>query len=326
MRARLQSRYHEALEPRVVLTLDKLSAAIKNVALFFRRQAGMRIPPTNMPLICLRCIKELALPLPVYATVVTLKEMARCEMRYEDWDEGSVTKVTQLSFPAAQLAALLVVAAKLLYPFDDVVRRPLAADEPGAMAVDWEAWMKVVQGSSREEKRRAKKSMTYARAMKVDEGEAINMTQAELDQYMEWYATNWTSDEIDARGREAEFRKDLLTMFPAPKTSSTPEAPDIDNMEQDSVKRIRAVMGSMKPREPASAGESVSRPGEYYTRWRSEEDLDQYSRSLCEEVGKVVGVSMARLIRAVFYVEGRLIKWSSEAGTHERSTGQASRE
>ena len=159
MTIRLPSNYKKALEPDVVLRYDKLLDVIADVALEYQHNVGIQFPTINFPLICLRCVKELALPLDVYPTVGRLAALLDYNFMFPDMQLAKYLRKTEV--PMAQLAALLVVAAKLLYPFDGKPRTPRRATEPAALTVDWDRWVEIM---SEQPKGRmsSKKSLGFA--------------------------------------------------------------------------------------------------------------------------------------------------------------------
>lgn len=325
MTVRLPATYKSVLEPKIILQRDKLQKAITDVALEYQHNIGIRFPPINFPLVCLRCVKELALPLDMYPSVARLARLVNYNFTFPDMEHTRYARKTSL--PMDQLAALLVVATKLSYPFDGKPRVPKSATEPAALVIDWAKWNEIMSGQpeknrskSRKSKRKSSKSgkpFGFAEAMAVKESDVMNMSRDQMDKYLDWYGQVWTSNEVIAHEKDAEFRKEMLAMFPVDTSKEAePWGEGVQDVEDDLITaRLQAVMASLKIREPVSdadADHGINRPGSYYKQWRREEDLTEYGKQFAEAVSKLVGVSLERLIRVVFQTEMKLRVWIKE--------------
>lgn len=103
-----------------------------------------------------------------------------------------------LALPEAQLLALIVVATKLLFPFDELKRYPTSASEPAAQVLDWKLW-------AHTQKQFDKKPSAGGRLPKgneilVNDNDVFKMTTQQLDDYMDWYENSW----LDSRGMDRE--------------------------------------------------------------------------------------------------------------------------
>lgn len=107
-------------------------------------------------------------------------------------------KATHLLMPEVQLMSLVVVATKLLFPFDDVDRYPESAKEPTAQRVDWKVWTE----AQKQFEARATEGGRIGKGNEilVNEKDVFNMTASQLDEYMDWYEKSW----LDVRGRNYE--------------------------------------------------------------------------------------------------------------------------
>jgi RNA polymerase I-specific transcription initiation factor RRN7 len=339
MLSRLPSTYHSSLDPSVLLTEAKLWHTTTHLIRQYQRDFGIAFPPLNWRLHLYRSMTDLALPLPVYQAAKRLGSLLGWDFTYPsptaDTGREQERKRTRIvDFPEAQLVAVLVVAVKLLYPFDGVARFPERADEPAAVVLDWDVWSKVTgdyeKTVARQRQKRSGRSMSYEEAMKVSEDDVLGMSEDMLDAYLEWYGSAWTDkdDTVTERGRDKEFRRYLLNTFPVDDLServgqqemqSEEEADEEDlAREKAKMRRVKKVMESMVPRNAVPDNDEgdgqgqLMRPGMGYRRYRSKNELTGYAKDFYGAAAKFIGFDLDMLIRAVFLTEVKLEKWMVE--------------
>lgn len=94
--------------------------------------------------------------------------------------------------PEAQLASLVVVATKLFFPFDNEKRYPRSSDDPAAQVLDWDIWVKAQK--TYELKGTSQGGLSRTDAIETTEADALQMTEQQLDDYMDWYDKMWIAD------------------------------------------------------------------------------------------------------------------------------------
>ncbi|EQL35081.1 hypothetical protein RJZ56_007577 [Blastomyces dermatitidis] len=142
MKDRLPAAYHYALDTKNVPTGDQLHRAIASLAVFYRKEFGVRIPPLNAPLMLFAYMKQLSLPLEPFPAILNrLQHLAGFNFTYYPslcTAASSVSsaatpikgkpgaarrrkrrKFQSINLPEVQLVSLLIIAVKLFYPFDD---------------------------------------------------------------------------------------------------------------------------------------------------------------------------------------------------------------
>lgn len=324
MKERLMGTYQDALEPHTLLSHDRLQNAISHLVSTYRQPIGMAIPPMNFPLLCLRCVKSLALPLNVYATISRLAVMVGYKFEFPG-SRSRGENANVVNYPLAQLAALLVVAVKLLYPFDGITRLPFAHTEPAVTVVDWTVWMDQAKAS----KASAGSRLGYSQAIATEESDIMSMPKSHIDDYLDCYGDTWASEVISKYDKEADFKRGLLAMFPAKRTTPAPKSMTAAEADEDQTDHLEAVLRSLQIREPLPHGkqsksrEKVFRPGSYYKQWRKENDIESNARVFVEAVGSLVGISNHKLVRAVFATETRLQIWVREERKKEKAPTSA---
>lgn len=108
-------------------------------------------------------------------------------------------KITHLLMPEVQLMSLIVIATKLLFPFDDVERYPESTKEPGSQRLDWKNWLeaqKQFEALTNEGGRIGK-----GNELLVNEKDVFDMTALQLDEYMDWYEKSW----LDVRSKKCNM-------------------------------------------------------------------------------------------------------------------------
>lgn len=310
MRERLPPRYQQMLEPQDLLSPETLHQGILDTLAMFVKDFGMALPPLNIPLILYRWIKDLALPLEVFAGTQRLARALNVSGSFVPSE--AVTNVV-LRYPEAQLMALIVVATKLLFPIDNIQRSCRAATDLSALGLDWDQWLSLHNEKDKQEKR---EQLTFEQAFNISESKCFDAADEKLDAYLDWYGNNIASEEVREHGRtaqDADLRKTLFNMFPigseqgsATVAHSTSEqtSPKVSTPVRRIVLRERAVC-SADSRDNRGMGSS-------YRRYRHVEELSGPSKLLFEKAALLAGLSLESMVQAVFLTE-RKVQKSEEA-------------
>jgi RNA polymerase I-specific transcription initiation factor RRN7 len=136
----------------------------------------------------------------IYASVQNLQKVVDFTYRFPI---ASRKRDKHLALPEAQMIALVIVAAKLLFPFDELNRYPTSAQDPATQVIDWGHWAHV---QKQFEERTAETGK--GKEILVTEMDVFDMTNDQLDEYMDWYENSW----LDSRGTET--RPGLYSQFP----------------------------------------------------------------------------------------------------------------
>lgn len=84
---------------------------------------------------------------------------------------------------------LIVIATKLLFPFDDITRYPESAKEPTTQSIDWQLWAQVQRHFDQRET--ANGRIGKGNEVLINEKDVFNMTPSQLDEYLSWYENSW---------------------------------------------------------------------------------------------------------------------------------------
>ncbi|KAL1386596.1 RNA polymerase I-specific transcription initiation factor Rrn7 [Phyllosticta capitalensis] len=323
MRDRLPATYHNALEPSSTLTPTTLQKAVVDLFIAYAREYGMAFPPLNYPLVLFRYLKDLTLPLEVYPAVLSLANLVGYNFSFPEF--GTRRRLRPADLPEAQVASLVVVAVKLLYPWDAVERHPYSASDLGAMKLDWAAWTKASRHLSELTAPRGR--VNFERAIQTAESDVMRMEGKEVDDYLNWYEDMFIDESAEKLPRVDDFRKALFKMFPTGLPAGQEREPVPSGLEDDKLakaqeKRIRAVQGTLMPIEAvpkeAEDAERVRRPGSFYKRYREPVELEGTAKIFYETVAKQAGLTLKSLVKGVFFTERRLERWINKERKMEK--------
>jgi RNA polymerase I-specific transcription initiation factor RRN7 len=334
LRERLPGEFQVLLEPQTILRASGLHHRILELGTLLSTEFGMVIPAVNHPLLLYRWMQLLALPIEVYAATQRLATVLGMDFTLQLGGKMDSSRV--LRYPEVQLMSLLVVSTKLFFPIDDVERHPVSANDLSALKIDWTEWAAIhnrlqdgddpeVQNS----KDKTSHELSFPEAFQISESDCLTMGDDELDRYMDWYQENLTSENIREHGRagrDADFRRTLMRMFPTTTTQSprpTAVSPNIEGEGEgedtslapsisDTTHRLKQAQQSLRPRKiavSAAAGDGrheVARAGSFYRRHREVKDLDGPVRLLYTKAAELTGLSLESMTKAVFLTERKL--------------------
>ncbi|KAL4951473.1 hypothetical protein BDW69DRAFT_169995 [Aspergillus filifer] len=300
MKDRLPPEHIALLETTRLLKAEDLHNAVFDLLLYYQRQFKVQFPPLNTPVLIYRLIRRLALPVDVYPVTKRLQALIGFTFKYPTKIIG---RKKPLDKPELQLITLVVIATKLLFPFDDVERHPTSAQEPTVQAVNWEAWADIQKHFDNRDASAGR--IGKGKEILVNESDVLNMTPNQLDEYMDWYESSWLEN---SKGTDS-----LAAMFPISSTSKEDrqtESATEDNEEESLNWMLQMAPRYLKTREVINdPNADVPRPGSLYVRYRHESDLPDSARAFYEIAAKTAGVSAATLVRCVSQAEVQINKW-----------------
>ncbi|KAI9670971.1 MAG: Pol I core factor CF [Alyxoria varia] len=174
----------------------------------------VQIPCLNFRLLLYRYIARLSLPLEVFPAVERLSVLRDCAYTFP-----TPQKYMHLSeHPELTLVSLIVVATKLLYPFDKFRRSLADPSEPGATAVDWKTWNELYSknsgGSENADSHLQRENVQRDGSFDpttVSAKDVLGMAEHKIDEYMKWLqdALITTNEE-----ETSDFQNAVLKLFP----------------------------------------------------------------------------------------------------------------
>ena len=309
MRERLPPRYQALLEPQDLLPPSALHEEALVMLEAFNKDAGMSPPILNLPLVLCRWLRDLMLPVEIYAATQRLAEIV--DVRFEFTVSDFSGAKNNLQFPETRLMALLVVATKLLFPLDGVVRDVNTATDLSAICMDWKSWQ--TQLSARENAQARDTALSFEQAFDFAEADCLEDTDDRLDAYLDWYQESIASEDIRTRGKagkDADLRRALFEMFPLHSEQPRHGTAALNRKEGDLDTELQTVQGRGQSRglsNPSSSGGNPSM-GSQYRRFRSVDELSGVSKVFFERAAGLAGLSVEEMVQAVFAAERRLQK------------------
>lgn len=234
----------------------------------FHSDFGMLMPPVNYALVLHRWVQLLAIPLEAQVAALRLARMLRVDFHYVSASSDAIVLPNKsLRFPEVRLMTVLIVATKLLFPFDKIRRVPESSNHFAALKMDWERWQDIQKDSSISDEGNANSrndaKLSFVEAYNMTENDALALHGDRLDDYIEWCATHLASEELrdrtQAQRDDAVFRTALFETFPMrDKTFATASAGHVlrpsENRPADLGERDRTGEGAAEP--PAMAPQS----------------------------------------------------------------------
>ncbi|GAB7337086.1 hypothetical protein MBLNU457_g2487t1 [Dothideomycetes sp. NU457] len=301
MRNRLPSRYHDLLNPRVLLKMERLQTALADTIEYYGLFAGMECPPSNHRLWLYRFVRELHFPLEVYAATLRLADLLGVNFDHTN-DPTQRERLKALKPPENRLIILVVISVKLLFPLDGQDRMPRKPTELAVLGLDWTTWMQARRDLS-SAKTTNTEELSYNQALRTTDVDVMSMSEDKLDQYMDWYANAYVEEQPSEKRRnhsEIGFRKAMYRMFPISRPEMTDHIDDsalnpganlASTARQDeAIKTIQARLKPLRVLNDQAVEETyakITRPGDHHEQYRSPDDLTSTAKVLYEEAANV---------------------------------------
>ena len=325
----LASEYHRALDTTYLLKPADLQQAVYRMGIMYSTTLGIIIPPINHLLLLQQYIEALALPLPVYAAAKRLDKITEFTFSYP---AAPNMRHNALSYPEAQLMSLVVMASKLIFPFDShtVKRYSYSLSDPAALRFDWNTWLGARSKFDEEVRAMQLSKLESGKQMEISDLDILQMNDDELDEYMDWYQGMW----LNTQKTEEGIQKEILDMFPLQNRHelTTDELGVVLRNREAAIRslrdeRVKTVVGSLKARQAINeqaaldheieTGKRIMRPGEGYQQIRKPDELYGPARVFYAEAAKTACLSLNMLVRAVRAAEEKVDKWRKEKRREE---------
>lgn len=157
--------------------------------------------------------------------------------------------------PETRVLCVLLVGAKLFYSLDEVPRQCETNTEPASRTPNLKAWRRVIQVL-------LSKLQGVDIAAKTEPADVLNMKDASIDTYLDWYTKTWMSgSSVPSARATTSTPQGILDMFPVskPNDESNSEMPEAST--EDRLKTVQWLYSH--PSEPQRR--SNLRPGQEYT-------------------------------------------------------------
>ncbi|KAM5438832.1 hypothetical protein McanMca71_000656 [Microsporum canis] len=312
MKDRLPAIYHVAFETKNVPIGDQFHRAVADLVMLYYRGFSIEFPAINSSLLLFSYVKQLALPIEVFSAVKQLMKSVEFTYTFPKEVKG---KFRRIYLPEVQLMSLVIVATKLLFPFDDIKRYPRAPNEPAVQVIDWDRWAEAQ--STFDSRGISQGFLTNTAAMQATEKDAMEMTQQQLDEYMDWYDKLWLA------GKETKASNPFAEMFPTSRAGNVEASSQARQTEDEAVaEKLQTVLSNLRVRrviteeEASRRMEPILRPGCDYLRFRYENQLVDRARKFYDTAAKIISVSLETLVLAVYQTEGQIQSQKGKSGNN----------
>lgn len=197
-----------------------------------------------------------------------------------------------LDHPDILLISCIVFSTKLLYPFDGEERLPVSYRDPSSLQIDWEKWRELVRDATSE-------GLERRDINKLHPEDAWTMSDRKIDDYLDWY------EETKIKlGREAQ---ELRELFPPSQRRHQVSRRGLTEGEID--ERLKTAQSHIKSVAP-SLREFSMRTGDGHAVYRSVDDLPGTARAFYGKAAELSGMSLGKLVKAVYALEQSVNRWS----------------
>ncbi|KAF8477206.1 hypothetical protein BDZ91DRAFT_672662 [Kalaharituber pfeilii] len=291
MRQLLPGTYRKALQPLARLEQRRLQRTIQDLVVSYSTQFGITFPELNWPILTLKYIKGLGLPLEVFSAVKQLIKLKEISIKFDE--APRVKRHRGGDWPEQTLMSLVLIAAKLAWGLDGIKRMPEDNMEPAAIILNQKCWERFLAAN----KFKGDAIFDY-KDMNI-----LKIPGEELDAYMDWYERTWLSSEGQGKTKLSEH---LLSLFPTSQKSTfgdqqfVPEHSDLQD-----IKTLHANVEVVQKAETESEmglGTNIS-VGEHYPIWRLDSELPPHAMMLLDAASTLVCTSREYLCKSLRHME-----------------------
>lgn len=307
MKIRLPSTYHNAFSPYALLNLRRFYSSVANLQVAMEQMFSIVWPPLNVPVLLFQYLKHLALPIELYDATIRLGDRLGYDFVLYTTPNH---KLSMFDLPEARLISCLIVCVKLMYPFDNTKCYPRKLTEPAATGIDWNVWSRLVH-QKRDQGRGGEHRYTTERLTQVGENDVFSMSNHQIDQYLDFYLTNFMDEEYLQTKEAADgLQAALYNMFPVVSDGTISSQGLLKHHQYDEkLNFVKAVHSATKEVKVFSGEEhEPPRPGARYTQYSQENALPDHVRQFFEEAGRVAGLTIDMLLRCVQHIERKIAR------------------
>lgn len=209
-----------------------------------------------------------------------------------------------LDHPDILLVACIVFSTKLLYPFDGVERPPVSYRDPSSLQIDWTKWRELMRDAQSE-------GLERREINQLQPEDAWTMSDRKIDDYLDWYEKTQVK-----QGNETQ---ELTELFPLGHMRPQHPRPELTEAEID--ERLGTAQSYIRS-VPPEKGNWVKRAGDDHAIYRTAEDLPDLAKAFYGKAADISGLSLGKLVKAVYAVETRVYRWSNQERKAELEADQ----
>ncbi|KAK9433656.1 hypothetical protein V1505DRAFT_122312 [Lipomyces doorenjongii] len=136
MRQHLDVRYQDIFEPRNLPVPGLFHSFCGYITGILRERHKLTVEPPSHRLLLFRYVHDLFLPLEIYQAVVHLFSVLNVDFSFQTNRKPKRGDI----HPEIKLIALVIIATKLCFGLDGVLRVPMTYSEQAAQHLDWDLW------------------------------------------------------------------------------------------------------------------------------------------------------------------------------------------
>ncbi|KAK5943858.1 hypothetical protein PMZ80_003139 [Knufia obscura] len=345
--SKLPSEYQLALDTTTIPSQYELQQAVYKLLQDYCVSFGITIPSLNWKALLFDWTQELGLPLEIYSAVKKLAALIEFDFTYQlshhsDLEGGTTRKKRRspVAMPDAQLISLIVVATKLLYPFDfHIEGRAQPFGSSASLRIDWSTWLTIQKSHVASNTSATSQTMQPDRAIETSAPDIHDFNPEALDQYMDWYQATFTTPEPVLKAKKTDLENSILNMFPlsdlpAASTQEGSQARENDSAETGTLvsqiqrEAILPATATAVPRPDSPGSDSDSDNNDEHANYRSSylifpkpeilqatdiffgnDTSKNHVTYFHERAAALACLDVKRLLRAVRYTEKKLEAW-----------------
>ncbi|KAI9901524.1 hypothetical protein N3K66_003341 [Trichothecium roseum] len=294
MRDRMPSHFTQVLKLPLQTTLrgNELHNAVLQLILAYHYNYALNCPPLQHSSLLVHYGKLLALPVEIFQTTRFLASNLEISFEYPIHK----SRVYPMDHPEILLVSLLVVSAKLCFPFKEA--------DSESKGFRWSQWasqardsIELTNANSRDLRPDGLKDITA--------DQVVSMNDTELNKYL-GFVSSFTDNRSDSS---------LTTFFPSigpPEPEPLTREPSENETSQRAISILTAAIDY--------TGDSTDGKRETflhtsnYNSFSTPEDLSGVAREFYEVAAKTTGIQLQTLVRAVYTLEQRIMAWQRGHG------------
>ncbi|KAK9456902.1 hypothetical protein V1511DRAFT_234221 [Dipodascopsis uninucleata] len=325
IRSHLSLKYYEVFRPRNYPVPGVFHKFTNYMAGMLYNKRGLLVNPPVYSLLSYRFVYDLFLPVEIYQAATRLSNLLEIDFTFESLRQNLRSSYN----PEVKILALIVVATKLCYGLDGIIRIPTNSSDAAAQQIDWQLWKSKLYDIWIKEDWHHTDQGTFQQSLlgDVTERGRLSYVQAEfeyptddvafwsneqIDRFLEFYKNTWILDETNDNDKAFLPPREFLNMFPLNSGSKNGENSHISS------ESLRETLILIQSRTRSIFHKSTSlqnpRPGQHYSMFGinrdapSDEAASKYTdimKVFLVASSKVAGCSITQLLQAIWFIESK---------------------
>lgn len=210
-----------------------------------------------------------------------------------------------LDHPDVLLIACVVFSTKLLYPFDGEERLPASYRDPSSIQMDWDKWRGLMRDVASE-------GLERREINELRPEDIWTLSDRKIDDYLDWYE--------ETQIKEGTETIEMRELFPLAQRQRQVARQGLTEEQID--ERLSTVQTHTKSVAPSTTGYEL-RIGDNHAVYRSVNDLSDTAKAFYTKAAGISGLSLGKLVKAVYSLELRVSLWAAEEKKAARTASEA---